>query len=679
MTIFGTPGNDHLTGTADDDTFDLSQGGNDKVQGLGGDDTFILGAAFNNNDALDGGDGNDTLVLDGDYSHTIALKAGTVANLENITFAAGFDYSLRMDDASLPIDQTMTIDASALGAGNHLRFNASDDEHDAGRYIITGGAGDDVIIAGNNSDTITPGAGNDTIEALDGNDTILFGGNFTGLDRVDGGGNSDVVVLDGDYSAGVVFRSTTINAGTLQLNAANDYRLIGHGNFNLDVVDATRVGAGNSVYVDTGSPQIGRSITFEGGSGEDVYRGSQGYFSTVVFDNGTFNVADRLSTGAFGGTLEISGDYAPLVFHASTMHGFTGLTLGAGHDYSLTLNDANVAAGSTLEIAFGPNEENNSLDFNGRHETDARLTVLGGGGTNVIYGGHMNDLLRGEGTLVGGDGNDTLDGGGDNGRLFGDAGDDQISIGLSAFANNTAVVNGGTGNDTLTISADFAGTYTLGPGSIHSVEAIVDMPPFQGGDISLVLDASVVTAGHAMSITGFAAVDASAVAGAVTFNGAGNYAGGSGDDTFNLTQPGNTETGNAGDDRFVFDDHYLAFIIGAGANYTTIGGFDPTVDHIDLPVAVTGINAEVTVGALNTATFTSDLETAIRSSKLAAGHAVLFQPNSGDLAGQLFLIVDQNGHAGFQNTGADADLYVHLTSGLNLGSLAASTFEVIQG
>ncbi|HEY0111669.1 MAG TPA: bluetail domain-containing putative surface protein, partial [Allosphingosinicella sp.] len=52
-------------------------------------------------------------------------------------------------------------------------------------------------------------------------------------------------------------------------------------------------------------------------------------------------------------------------------------------------------------------------------------------------------------------------------------------------------------------------------------------------------------------------------------------------------------------------------------------------------------------GSLSTASFDSDLEAAMNGT-LDASEAVLFTANSGDLAGRLFLVVDENGTAGYQ-------------------------------
>jgi hypothetical protein len=67
----------------------------------------------------------------------------------------------------------------------------------------------------------------------------------------------------------------------------------------------------------------------------------------------------------------------------------------------------------------------------------------------------------------------------------------------------------------------------------------------------------------------------------------------------------------------------------------------------------------VTHGSLSTATFDADLSAALGTSALAAGHAVFFTSDQGELSGQTFLVVDANGQAGYQ---AGEDYVIHMAS-----------------
>ena len=77
--------------------------------------------------------------------------------------------------------------------------------------------------------------------------------------------------------------------------------------------------------------------------------------------------------------------------------------------------------------------------------------------------------------------------------------------------------------------------------------------------------------------------------------------------------------------------------------------------HIDLPTAVTGIDAAITTGTLNSASFDSDLTAALAG--LNANHAISFTADSGTLSGHIFEVIDTNGVAGYQ---AGQDMVIEL-------------------
>ena len=108
-------------------------------------------------------------------------------------------------------------------------------------------------------------------------------------------------------------------------------------------------------------------------------------------------------------------------------------------------------------------------------------------------------------------------------------------------------------------------------------------------------------------------------------------------------------------------------------HYDTISGFNFSSDIFDTPGAVgtiTGINAAVISGILSTASFDTNLTSAISSSHLSAHHAVLFTPNSGALKDQTFQVVDLNGTAGCQPSQALAIRMIGAP-----GTLAAGGFR----
>jgi Ca2+-binding RTX toxin-like protein len=119
-------------------------------------------------------------------------------------------------------------------------------------------------------------------------------------------------------------------------------------------------------------------------------------------------------------------------------------------------------------------------------------------------------------------------------------------------------------------------------------------------------------------------------------------------------------SGGAGNDRFI----YAHASDSTGVNYDTISGFDAAADRLEFFTEVTGVDAQIK-GALSSQSFEADLAAAANGASLAAHHAALFAPNMGALAGQVFLIVDANGVAGYQG-GEDAVIRfrsaTHMTS-----------------
>src|SRR5688572_9193295 len=126
-----TSGNDWLSGTSGDDVLDLAPGGDDIAKGRDGDDAFYCGAALSAGDVIRGGSGYDVAVLEGDYSAGLVVDAAMLKNVEELRFLGGFDYALTADFAPAHgylygfRPATIVLDATGLGAGDNLAFDAS--------------------------------------------------------------------------------------------------------------------------------------------------------------------------------------------------------------------------------------------------------------------------------------------------------------------------------------------------------------------------------------------------------------------------------------------------------------------------------------------------------------------------------------------------------------------------
>src|SRR5262249_5679853 len=140
----------------------------------------------------------------------------TMSNVETLQLGAGFNYNLTLNDANVASGATLTVDGSALGAGDTLTFRANTDTNSM--FLMTGGAGHDNLYGGTLGDTLTGGAGNDTLSGDDGADLLVagtgtdklmggtgddvlnFGANFDVTDVAEGDASTDTLMLNGDYA-----------------------------------------------------------------------------------------------------------------------------------------------------------------------------------------------------------------------------------------------------------------------------------------------------------------------------------------------------------------------------------------------------------------------------------------------------------------------------------------------
>jgi len=123
------------------------------VHALGGNDTLSLGAYLTSAEKIDGGTGTDTVTLNGNYSGGLTFTGTTMVNVEKLTLAAGHNYTLTTNNATVASGQTLTINGSALGASNVLTFNGAAETN--GHFVIIGGNGGDKLTGGTLSDTFT--------------------------------------------------------------------------------------------------------------------------------------------------------------------------------------------------------------------------------------------------------------------------------------------------------------------------------------------------------------------------------------------------------------------------------------------------------------------------------------------------------------------------------------------
>ncbi len=633
--VSGGSGNDTLTGDNHANWL-WGEGGSDTISGGGGNDIIQVGqlaTGIIGTDVVDGGSANNTLSFD-----------------DNGTGSAGVTFSLALQGSQ---QATGTDNITATNFQNVTGSSGGDTlTGDGNTNILYGGAGDDVLSGGAGNDTLygdkvlvpadSPLGGDGPTDVQDadpgtGGDDILMGG--VGNDTLDGGeGSNTASYADGTSAVKVNLTISGFQAVGGGLNSdslINIQNLIGSDfNDTLTGNDADNTltgGAGND--------------TFFTGGGNDTVVGGDG--NDTVFYNaiGTLNFQGGAGTDTLDAHL-VSFD--TVFFLGDDVERFVG---GSGAD---TVSPT--TAGSTT--AF---------------------TMSGNAGNDNLTGGSANDHLDG------GDGDDTLNiSQGGNDTVTGDAGNDTI---VSSFVPSAAPgvngltasdrIDGGDGTDTLSITGDYSAGIAFGSVSLTSVENIVLGVGFS---YKLTMADANVAAGQSMTING-TALDSTDV---LTFNAAhetnGSYVvdagqandvltGGAGNDTFFGNGGADKMNGGTGSDTFVYD------AVTDSTGYSThdvITAFNGATDTFDMPGAVGGVDAAVTHGELRSGThFDVDLAAAIGSAQLAAGHAVVFTADSGNLSGRTYLIVDANGTAGYQ---AGQDYVIELTAPTNLDHLSAGSF-----
>ena len=371
-------------------------------------------------------------------------------------------------------------------------------------------------------------------------------------------------------------------------------------------------------------------------SGNNVIMGNAGA-NTIEVSGGT----DVVNGG--GGNDRLIVDYSTAT---STITGTVGgITDGGTNSVTFThVRNETILTGSgndTITAGNGSNVINSGAGND---------TITSGTGSNVIYGGPGNDTItagnatpgNGADRIDGGPGNDTITGGSGYNFLTGDAGNDTLTggAGTSILAGGPGnnILNGGTGNSTadyfdsklgVTVTLALATAQhvsVLQTDTLNSIENLIGSP-YNDTLTASVSGNNVLTGG----------------------GGADHLIAGGGHDTFNYTQVRDSTS----------------------TTHDTITGFNASLDKFEFPFAVKGINSEITSGYLSASTFNANLAFAANASHLGAHDAVLFTPTSGTFRGDTFLIVDANGHAGYQ---AGQDYVIELTSGSHLSSLSTSDF-----
>ena len=485
-TLLGGEGNDALSESI---WFDYHPVHGGAIHGGAGDDTITAGA---DGYPIDGGDGFDTWIMSASGMGYVPVDLSQVRGIEKISYEWWSEALFVTPDTLIDAGQTLLVEAGGVNNLNGgLRFDASaeTDGHVHVRSIRTAPFG----LFGS-ADSITGGALADVIESFIGEDTLRGG---AGDDTLDGGGDVDTAVFSGnhaDYSiervAGEILVSgpdgndVLRNMNRLQF-ADQSIDLVTPGLYLIgsDVADLIDGGEGedfidgragdDALSAGAGDDEIdggSGSDTMRGGSGDDVYHvdvttdvvvegGGDG--ADTVLSNIDFSLGDNVENLILGeGAGAGAGNALDNVIEANS--GDNSLSGGAGND-TLTGGDGNdsVAGGDGNDEIVGGSGAGNDTYTGGTGIDTVRYTsAITGISVSLALGRASGteigtDRLIGVENVIGGKGNDTVQGSLLANRLDGHTGNDTISAGAGGDTldggSGADSLLGGVGNDTYVV------------------------------------------------------------------------------------------------------------------------------------------------------------------------------------------------------------------------------------
>jgi Ca2+-binding RTX toxin-like protein len=257
------------------------------------------------------------------------------------------------------------------------------------------------LTGSSSANTITAGSGNDTIDGGGGADVIAAGG---GNDTVTYHGTESAIDGGGGTNSLVMASAATVNLGNADQTSGDSANVT-----NFHNVDASGLSSALSI---TGSASAN---TITSGSGSDTIDGAGG---TDVINAGGGN--DTVSYHGTETSIDGSSGTNTLVLNAAA---------------TVNLGSADQTSGDSANVTNFQNVDGSALG--------SALSITGSAANNI---------------LTGGSGNDTISGGGGTDHLFGGGGDDIFIIDGASLAL-VSTIDGGSGNNTVNISAN-SGTIT---------------------------------------------------------------------------------------------------------------------------------------------------------------------------------------------------------------------------
>ena len=373
---------------------------------------------------------------------------------------------------------------------------------------------------------------------------------------------------------------------------------------------------------------------------------------SLIYTAGWQMIGDKFEGGAGNDRVILRGLLTRgVTFEADMLYGVETVELISAHDtryvrqgdyygYGISMQAGNVAPGETLTIDGSTLRYGENIYFYGQTEQFGKFNVIGGAGTDYIFGGQSDDTIRGAADrdyLSGQGGNDTFHYS-NVGELVGDT------------------VDGGAGSDRMVFNGAFGSGVVFAAGSVVNIETMVfvSAPAGSLNSYGITTGGGTLTSGQTLVADGSALRSGEGLffnagketAGSFDLRGGASsdyLFGGAGDDVIRGGLANDHLVGNGGADIF----SYASVAESTGPAHDYIVGFDYQIDRIDLPVAPPAWSADITGGVLRVGSFDADLAAAVDVG-LAPNSAVLFRPNSGEYAGHIIAVVDVNGDGNYQ-------------------------------
>ncbi len=380
------------------------------------------------------------------------IADGGVGN-DSITIQAGVTASVELNGGAS--DDTLTAGTGSAqlrgGPGNdQLRGSDTGDQlfGDAGDDRLWGGPGSDRLQGNDGNDTILGEGGSDTLLGGE-HDDILYGGSDKdtlvgdrGSDTLYGGDGADRLSGDEDDNAPGCDQISTISSGThkdLLLGESGDDLLCG----NIDD-DTLNGGPGrDQLYGGDGSDRLEVGFETDGTLIDDLFGGQRDDTAAIVATNDP----DRIVL------FYLKNDTYQAVLHTAQ-----GVSLGSVvFTMPEDVERLSIFAGDGDDVVTVGAAVVKPIQIEGGRGND---TLTGAAGRDTLLGGPGDDILVGlgaEDSLRGGAGDDTLEGGESNDELHGDEGNDQLNGGA-----DRDLQYGGVGNDWIDAGPSFYGDVQYG-------------------------------------------------------------------------------------------------------------------------------------------------------------------------------------------------------------------------